>query len=114
MTVEFRLNGQDFMALNGGAPAAGGGPVPVALFVSCDTQDEVDRLWDALVEGGQAIQCGWLVDRYGIPWNIVPRGLGELLHSDDAERSQRAMKAMLKMLKLDINELRRAYDGATA
>jgi len=111
MTVEFQLEGQEFMALNGGEPSSSQGLSPIALFVSCETQDEVDALWDKLAEGGQKLQCGWLRDKYGIPWNIVPKGLGELLGSDDTERQQRAMKAMLQMEKLDINELRRAYEG---
>lgn len=112
MVVEFQLNGQDFMALNGMVPTGSEGQAPIALFVSCDTQDEVDELWDKLSAGGAKIQCGWLKDKYGIPWNIVPQGLGELLGSDDRIRAQRAMQAMLKMEKLDINELRRAYEDA--
>jgi predicted 3-demethylubiquinone-9 3-methyltransferase (glyoxalase superfamily) len=112
MVVEFQLNGQDFMALNGTVPAGSEGQAPIAMFVSCDTQDEVDTVWDKLSAGGAKLQCGWLKDKYGIPWNIVPQGLGELLGSDDRDRAQRAMQTMLKMEKLDINELRRAYDGA--
>ena len=106
------FNGQDVMALNGMVPAGSQGQAPIALFVSCDTQDEVDNLWDKLSAGGAKLQCGWLKDKYGIPWNIVPQGLGELLGSDDRDRAQRAMQTMLEMEKLDINELRRAYDGA--
>ncbi len=113
MVVEFQVNGQDVMALNSRVPANSEGPAPIAMFVSCDTQDEVDALWDKLSAGGAKQQCGWLKDKYGIPWNIVPRGLGDLLGSDDRERAQRAMRTMLEMEKLDINELRRAYDGAT-
>ncbi len=113
MVVEFHVNGQDVMALNSRVPANAEGPAPIAMFVSCDTQDEVDALWDKLSAGGAKQQCGWLKDKYGIPWNIVPRGLGDLLGSDDRERAQRAMRTMLEMEKLDINELRRAYDGAT-
>ena len=112
MVVEFQLNGQDFMALNGAAPAGSEGQAPIALFVSCDTQDEVDALWDKLSAHGTQLQCGWLKDRYGISWNIVPQGLGELLGSDDRDRAQRALQTMLSMEKLDINVLRRAYDGA--
>jgi predicted 3-demethylubiquinone-9 3-methyltransferase (glyoxalase superfamily) len=112
MVVEFQLNGQDFMALNGMVPAGSEGQAPIAMFVSCDSQDEVDGLWDKLSGGGIKLQCGWLKDKYGIPWNIVPKGLGELLGSGDRERAQRAMQAMLEMQKLDINELRRAYGGA--
>ncbi|MBV8162762.1 MAG: VOC family protein [Candidatus Eremiobacteraeota bacterium] len=114
MVVEFALDGQDFMALNGGPTGNVEGQPPISLFVSCETQDEVDKLWDKLGEGGRTLQCGWLVDKYGFTWNIVPQGLADLLGSDDAERQQRAMKAMLQMEKLDINELRRAYDGVGA
>jgi predicted 3-demethylubiquinone-9 3-methyltransferase (glyoxalase superfamily) len=109
MMVEFQLQGQDFMACNSfqstePLPPAGG----VALFVSCESQQEVDHLWDKLSEGGQKLQCGWLKDKYGFSWNIVPQGLGELVGNDDPEISQRAMKAMLQMEKLDIDALRRA------
>ena len=106
--------GQDFMALNGGPAGTLEGQPPISLFVSCETQAEVDTLWDKLGEGGRTLQCGWLVDKYGFTWNIVPQGLADLLGSDDTERQQRAMKAMLQMEKLDINELRRAYDGVGA
>ncbi|MBD5657196.1 MAG: VOC family protein [Candidatus Eremiobacteraeota bacterium] len=112
MVVEFQLNGQDIMALNGTVPTGLQGQAPIAMFVSCDTQDEVDALWDKLSAGGFPLQCGWLKDKYGIPWNIVPQGLGELVGSEDRDRAQRAMQRMLEMNKLDINELRRAYDGA--
>jgi predicted 3-demethylubiquinone-9 3-methyltransferase (glyoxalase superfamily) len=111
MVVEFQLNGQDFMALNGSVPPGSQGQAPIALFVSCETQAEVDALWESLSAGGAKLPCGWLKDRYGISWNIVPAGLGELLGSPDRERARRAMQAMLAMEKLDINELRRAYDG---
>ena len=110
MTIEFQLLGRDYMALNGGQPSVAG-IAPIALFVSCETQAEVDELWEKLAAGGKILQCGWLVDKFGISWNIVPQGLVELLGSDDRERQQRAMKAMLQMEKLDINELRRAYEG---
>ncbi|TAM75560.1 VOC family protein, partial [bacterium] len=83
----------------------------IALFVNCETQADVDALWDKLSEGGQTLQCGWLRDKYGFSWNIVPVGLGALLGGPDAEKSQRAMQAMLKMEKLDIDALRRAYEG---
>lgn len=114
MVVEFQIYGQDVMALNGGTPSAADGQPPIALFVSCDTQAEVDVLWDKLSDGGRKLQCGWLVDKYGVSWNIVPAGLGDLLGSDDTEKQQRAMKAMLQMEKLDINELRRAYEGVAS
>lgn len=107
MTIEFQLEGQDFMAVNGGAVSGEGSEdTPprgaIALFVNCETQAEVDRLWEKLSNGGKEIQCGWVKDKYGFAWNIVPVGLSDVL-SDE-----RAMKAMLQMKKLDINELRRA------
>jgi predicted 3-demethylubiquinone-9 3-methyltransferase (glyoxalase superfamily) len=113
MVVEFQLEGQEFMALNGGDPAVtGGGQPPIALFVSCETQSEVDVLWDKLSAGGEKGQCGWLRDKYGFSWNIVPQGLVDLLGSDDEKKSQAAMRAMMKQQKLDIGEIRRAYDAA--
>jgi len=110
MTVEFQLEGQDFMALNGGAPPAAFWP-SIALFVSCETQDEVDQLWDRLSEGGETLPCGWVKDKFGFTWNIVPQGLGDLLGHDDPDVAQRAMTAMLAMGKLDIDALRRAAAG---
>jgi predicted 3-demethylubiquinone-9 3-methyltransferase (glyoxalase superfamily) len=117
MMVEFRLAGQDFMALNSGRSngdvegSAAGVPGAIALFVNCETQDEVDRLWRRLGEGGEILQCGWLKDKYGFAWNIVPQGLAELIGSSDRDKADRAMQAMLRMEKLDINELRAAYEG---
>ncbi|HZZ64872.1 MAG TPA: VOC family protein [Candidatus Baltobacteraceae bacterium] len=114
MVVEFELEGQEFMAINGGetgTAAAGVYPGAIALYVNCETQAEVDRLWDRLSDGGKKIQCGWLTDKYGFSWNIVPVGLASYIAGDDAEKSGRAMKAMLQMQKLDIDELRRAYEG---
>jgi predicted 3-demethylubiquinone-9 3-methyltransferase (glyoxalase superfamily) len=118
MMVDFQLDGQHFMALNGGredGETDGTATLPrgaIALFVTCETQEEVDRLWDALGDGGEIIRCGWLKDKYGFAWNVVPQGLAELLGSSNREKSQRALQAMLQMKKLDINELRRAFDGA--
>ena len=115
MVVEFQLEGQDFMALNGGSngeAAAGPYPGSIALFVSCENQAELDRLWDALSQGGKKMPCGWVVDKYGFAWNIVPRGIGDYLGGEDEQGAQRAMKAMLQMQKLDIDALRRAYDAA--
>ena len=115
MTVELQLDGQDVMMLNGGdtgqKPADAPYPGAVALFISCETQADVDRLWDGLMAGGESMRCGWVKDRYGVVWNIVPRGLGDYVGGDDKEGAQRAMQAMLKMDKLDIEELRRAYEG---
>jgi len=113
MTVEFTLDGQDFIALNGGDPAIAEGQPPIALFANCDTQDEVDALWDKLSDGGQKLPCGWLVDKFGITWNIVPKGIIELVGSGGEERQKRAMQAMMKMEKLDINEMRRALEGVS-
>ena len=111
MTVAFELEGQAFTALNGG-------PVfkfneAVSLQVDCQTQAEVDHYWKKLSEGGDpsAQQCGWLKDRYGLSWQIVPRVLIEMLMDPDATKSQRVMTAMLRMKKIDIEELRRAYAG---
>ena len=110
MTVSFQLEGQDFVALNGG-PQFSFSPA-ISLFVNCENQAEVDRLWQQLTEGGEEEQCGWLKDKYGISWQIIPTELIELLNSPDAEKSQRAMQAMLKMVKIDIAEIKRAYDHA--
>jgi predicted 3-demethylubiquinone-9 3-methyltransferase (glyoxalase superfamily) len=116
MTIDFELDGQPFMGIN--APT-GDPQVPsdnfsqgkIALFVSCQTQAELDQLWDKLSEGGQKLPCGWVADRYGFAWNLVPAGLRDVLGGDDEERSQRAMRAMLQMQKLDIDELRRVYNA---
>ena len=110
MTVAFELSGQRFVALNGG-------PLfrfteAVSFVINCETQDEVDRLWEQFSDGGEKGECGWLKDRYGLSWQIVPEGLVELVTDADPERSKRATEAMLRMTKLDINELRRAVDGA--
>lgn len=117
MMIEFSLEGQDYLALNGGDSddeQASGSGIPqggIALFVTCQTQAEVDRLWERLGEGGEYLPCGWLRDKYGFAWNIVPSGLVELLGNPDREKAGRAMKAMMEMGKLDINELRRAFEG---
>ena len=106
--VQFQLDGQDFMALNGGphftfTPA-------ISFFVNCETQEEVDRLWEKLTEGGDVQQCGWLKDKYGLSWQIVPSILGVLLSDKDPVKSKRVMDAMLGMRKLDIKALQAAYD----
>jgi predicted 3-demethylubiquinone-9 3-methyltransferase (glyoxalase superfamily) len=114
MVVEFQLAGQDFMALNGGqtgATNAGPAPGAIALYVNCKTQAEVDRLWEKLSEGGKKVQCGWLSDKYGFSWNIVPEGISDYIAGPDPEKAQRAMQAMLQMEKLDIDALKRAYEG---
>ena len=111
MTVEFEIDGQPFTALNGG-------PVfqfneAISFQVLCDAQEEVDYYWHKLSEGGdeKAQQCGWLKDKYGVSWQIVPTILSELVGDPDSEKSQRAMKAMLQMKKMDIEALERAYEG---
>jgi len=109
MTVEFVLDGVEFVALNGG-PQYTFTPA-ISFMASCETQDEVDRLWKALSEGGQEVQCGWLTDRFGVSWQIVPTALQDLLGSADRAAAQRAFTAMLGMKKLDIAALQRAYDG---
>jgi predicted 3-demethylubiquinone-9 3-methyltransferase (glyoxalase superfamily) len=109
MTGTFHLDGQDFMALNGGPHFKF--TEAISLFVNCETQQEVDELWEMLSEGGAKSQCGWLKDKYGLSWQIVPKVLGELLNDMDPEKSKRVMEALLKMTKLDIKTLKRAYEG---
>ena len=106
MTIEFEIEGQKFVALNGG-------PVfkfteAVSFVVNCKTQKEVDYYWKKLSAGGKEVQCGWLQDKYGLSWQIVPTALGELMSSKDGAKAQRVMQAMLKMVKLDIKKLKQA------
>jgi len=108
MTVTFQLDGQEFVALNGG-------PVfkfteAISLFVNCDNQEEVDRLWAKLTEGGEESQCGWLKDKFGVSWQIVPIEFMELMGSGNPAKAQSVMKAMLQMHKLDLALLRQAYE----
>ena len=112
LTATFQLEGQEFMALNGG-PLYKFSPA-ISLFVNCETQKEVDELWEKLSAGGTEVQCGWLKDRYGLSWQIVPTILPKLLQDKDPERAQRVMKAMLQMKKIDIAGLQRAYQGVVA
>jgi predicted 3-demethylubiquinone-9 3-methyltransferase (glyoxalase superfamily) len=107
MTVTFELEGQEFMALNGG-PVFKFSPA-ISLMVHCETQEELDELWEKLSSGGEKGQCGWLTDKYGVSWQIVPAVLGEMLQDKDAERSERVMGALLQMNKFDIETLKRAY-----
>lgn len=109
MTVDFQLAGQDFNALNGGPDFTFS--EATSLLVNCETQDEVDRLWEKLSDGGEPGPCGWVKDRFGFSWQIVPIELGEMLADPDPEKAQRAMAAMLQMGKIDVAELRRAFDG---
>ena len=108
MSTTFQLHGQDFIALNGG-PLFTFSPA-ISLFVDCETQQEVDEFWEKLSEGGEKQRCGWLKDKYGVSWQIVPTVLFKLLHDRDAEKSGRVMAAMMQMNKIDIEALRQAYD----
>ncbi len=109
MTVEFQLDGQRFVAINGGPQFTF--DEAVSFQIDCETQAEVDYYWDALTEGGSESQCGWCKDRYGLSWQVVPAGMDEVFNDPDPARAQRAMQAMLGMVKLDIGALRRAADG---
>jgi predicted 3-demethylubiquinone-9 3-methyltransferase (glyoxalase superfamily) len=109
MTVSFQLEGQEFVALNGG-PEFNFSPA-ISFYVNCEDQTEVDELWEKLTAGGEEEKCGWLKDKYGVSWQIIPAGLIEMLNSSDAEKSQRAMKAMLQMVKIDLAKIKQAYDG---
>jgi predicted 3-demethylubiquinone-9 3-methyltransferase (glyoxalase superfamily) len=111
MTVTFEVEGQEFVGLNGGP--AHKMNLGVSFFISGATQDEVDRLWGLLSDGGETHQCGWVTDKFGVTWQVVPEGFMDLIGGDDEEGSARAMEAMMKMVKLDINALRRAYNGET-
>ena len=110
MSVTFRLAGQEFIALNGGPQFSFN--QAISFLVHCEDQAEVDRLWDAFGHGGDPQRCGWISDRFGVTWQIVPNALGDLLGDPDPARAQRAMQAMLQMGKIDIEGLRRAADGA--
>ena len=110
MTVNFELDGQEFIALNGGPQFTF--DEAISFQVNCGSQDEVDELWTKLFDGGEEGPCGWLKDKYGVSWQIVPTVLDELIGDPDPERSQRAMKAMLGMRKIDSAELERAVDQA--
>jgi predicted 3-demethylubiquinone-9 3-methyltransferase (glyoxalase superfamily) len=112
MTVEFELDGQRFMGINGGPQFTF--DEAVSFEITCEDQEEVDRYWEWLTDGGEESQCGWLKDRYGLSWQVVPTGMGELFNDPDPKRAERAMAAMLKMRKLDIAALRSAADGVPA
>jgi predicted 3-demethylubiquinone-9 3-methyltransferase (glyoxalase superfamily) len=109
MSATFQLEGQEFIALNGG-PLFTFSPA-VSFFVDCETQEEVDELWQKLSQGGETQRCGWLKDKYGISWQIIPSALGRMLQDKDDEKSERVMNAMLQMDKIDIRGLKQAYDG---
>jgi predicted 3-demethylubiquinone-9 3-methyltransferase (glyoxalase superfamily) len=112
MVVSFELDGEQFMALNGGGHASF--TEAISLYVNCETQAEVDALWEALTEGGVESQCGWLKDRYGVSWQIVPRMLTEMLADPDPVKAGAVMQAMLKMSKIDTQVLKDAYDSTAA
>ena len=112
MTVEFELDGERFVGINGGPEFTF--DEAVSFQIKCDTQSEVDYFWERLSEGGQEGPCGWLKDRFGLSWQVVPTGLEDLISDPDTERANRAMQAMLSMGKLDIAALRQAADGAPA
>jgi predicted 3-demethylubiquinone-9 3-methyltransferase (glyoxalase superfamily) len=112
MTVEFELDGQRFVGINGGPQFKF--DEAVSFAISCEDQEEVDYYWERLSDGGEEGPCGWLKDRYGLSWQVVPTGMDEILNDPDPERARRAMEAMLQMRKLDIEALRRAADGVPA
>jgi predicted 3-demethylubiquinone-9 3-methyltransferase (glyoxalase superfamily) len=107
--VNFVLDGEEFMALNGGPEFKFS--EAISLYVDCESQAEVDHLWARLTEGGQEIQCGWLRDRFGLVWQIVPSGMTDYINGKDAAAAQRAMQVMLQMKKLDLDQIRRAYEN---
>ncbi|HUS20069.1 MAG TPA: VOC family protein, partial [Terriglobales bacterium] len=110
MSATFQLEGQDFYALNGGPHFKF--TEAVSLFVNCETQAEVDELWKKLLAGGgKESQCGWLKDKFGLSWQIIPTALGKMLSDPDPEKSKRVMQAMLQMVKIDIAKLQQAHDG---
>jgi predicted 3-demethylubiquinone-9 3-methyltransferase (glyoxalase superfamily) len=109
MVASFQIEGQDFMVLNGGphytiTPG-------ISFMVDCKDQEEVDYFWDNLVEGGEAMQCGWLTDKFGVTWQIIPSILGDLMSDPDPEKSGRVMQALMQMVKIDIKGLQDAYEG---
>ena len=108
MTASFELEGQPFTALNGGPHFKF--TEAISFYVNCETQEEVDELWDKLTEGGEEVQCGWLKDKFGLSWQIVPTVLGKLLNDPDPEKAKSVTQAMLQMKKIDIEGLKRAYE----
>ena len=109
MSATFELAGQRFIALNAGPQFKFS--EAISFFINCETQQEVDDLWEKLSAGGQKSKCGWLKDKYGLSWQVIPTALGDMLHDKDPEKSQRVMQAMLQMDKIDIARLKQAYDG---
>ncbi|MGA3214971.1 MAG: VOC family protein [Acidimicrobiales bacterium] len=113
MTIHFDLDGSAFVALNGG-PAHYGFDESISFLIDCATEEEVDHYWEALTEGGEEIACGWLKDRYGVRWQVVPSELPSVLGDPDQERANRAMQAMLTMKKLDLGAMKQAADGVVS
>ena len=113
MVVRFELEGQEFTALNGG-PQQFAFSEAISFVINCETQEEVDYFWSALTQGGEEGPCGWLKDRFGLSWQVVPTEMEKMLNDPDQHKAQRAMKAMLGMKKLDLAELRRAFEGEPA
>jgi predicted 3-demethylubiquinone-9 3-methyltransferase (glyoxalase superfamily) len=113
MVVRFELEGQEFSALNGG-PQDFTFSEAISFVINCETQGEIDYFWSALTQGGEEGPCGWLKDRYGLSWQVVPEAMTEMFNDADQEKAQRAVKAMLGMKKLDISELERAFAGEPA
>ena len=111
MTVEFELDGQRFVAINGGPDFKF--DEAISFEISCKDQEEIDYYWDRLTDGGKEVQCGWLADRFGLAWQVVPEGMDEIFADPDKSRAERAMKAMLGMVKLDIAALRAAANGTS-
>ena len=109
MTATFELDGQEFIGINGG-PVFTFTPA-VSFLISCETQAEIDYFWEKLTEGGETVQCGWLKDKYGLSWQVAPPILDEMIKDQDHEKSERVMAAMIKMIKIDIEELKKAYEG---
>jgi len=109
LLARFELDGQEFIALNGGPRFKF--TEAISFSVSCETQPEIDEMWEKLSEGGLKSRCGWLKDKYGLSWQIIPPILGELMGDKDPEKSKRVMEAMLKMTKIEIEKLKQAYDG---
>jgi predicted 3-demethylubiquinone-9 3-methyltransferase (glyoxalase superfamily) len=112
MTVEWEIDGQRYVGINGGGQFTFS--EAVSFLIECDTQEEIDRYWDALTDGGEEGPCGWCRDRFGLSWQVAPAGFEEILNDPDPERGKRAMQAMFAMKKFDIAEIRRAADGVPA
>jgi predicted 3-demethylubiquinone-9 3-methyltransferase (glyoxalase superfamily) len=112
MSVTFQLEGQEFMGLNAGPQFKF--TEAVSFFVNCETQEEVDELWEKLSQGGEKGRCGWLKDKYGLSWQVIPKALIKLMSDPDPEKSQAVLQAMLKMNKIVIEDLKKAYEGKTA